>query len=1013
MKQFSLLFVFMMISLGLSAQNITVKGKVISFGDDEPLIGVNVSIVGTNNGTITDFEGNYTLDNVSSSASIEFSYVGFENKRVPVNGQTMINVALNAGTMLNEAVVTAFGVAKDKKVLGYGSQKLSGDDLMQSSQVNVINAMQGKVAGVTINSSSGAPGAGARINIRGINSLSGSNNNEPLIVVDGIIISNATNVGNVLPSAGSNALNSGEQFMNSNRLADVNMNDIESMNILKGAAATALYGQRAANGAVIITTKKGQAGSSRVQYDFSYGIQEVAKYPEIQTDYIEGFTGAITRAPSTVFWQFGPQATSEDKFYNHFKEFFRTGQSVNHALSFSGGSEKTNFQSSFSYFNNEGIVPNSDFNRLTARLSANHQVNKKLTIGTQINYANSKMTQPASGDKSIFSSLSFWMPSYDVNDYINEDGTPINPTRGIIDNPRYVAEVSPQTSDVNRIFGDINLNYKFNSWLSAKYQITADYYNDGRIRVVPNNIDLGSQVGGFVTEQSINFKEINSNLFLTGEQQLSDNLKLTVTAGNTITDISAGNLGARGEGFVAPGFLNIQNTTNYFVFKSNSLQRIVGVFADARLDVSNYLYFNVTGRNDWSSTLPEQNRSFFYPSTSVSYILTNSILEETDFLNYAKLRASWAQVGKDANPYSIGNYFSRTPGFPFGSTGGFTRDNVIGDPNLLPEITSEYEIGIEASLLKNRISLEANYFQRESRNQIVGVGVSNATGYSSYITNAGTISNNGVEVLLGLKVLKSGPLKWNMDLNWTRIRGKVESLPDDLQEITYVSANANRGILRVVEGGAVGDLYGYDWQRDDSGRTLIGTDGLPIIDATQAVRVGSALPDWTGGLNNTLHYKGFTLNVLLEMRKGGSVFDLGEMNGIRNGTIGFTGTRNVRVVWDGVTADGTQNTQEVIMDQDVYRLFRINRHYSYNLQDASWFRIRNANLSYDLPKSLIGKKVQNIRIGITGHNLFLSTPFRGYDPEGLSFGSGSNLIGFTGRNAPNVRSFNFNVSVGF
>jgi len=1013
MKHYLLLLSFVVTSLVLSAQNMTVKGKVTSIGDDEPLIGVNVSVVGTFNGTITDFEGMYTLENVSPKATLEFSYVGYENKRVLVNAQSVINASLNAGTMLNEAVVTAFGVAKDKKVLGYGSQKLGAEDLMQSSQVNVINAMQGKVAGVTINSSSGAPGAGARINIRGINSLSGSNNNEPLIVVDGIIISNATNAGNVLPSAGSNALNSNEQFMNSNRLADVNMNDIESLNILKGAAATALYGQRAANGAVIITTKKGQAGVSRVQYDFSYGLQNVAKYPEIQTDYIEGFTGAITRAPATVFWQFGPQATSEDKFYNHFRDFFRTGTSANHNLSFSGGTQKTNFQSSFSYFNNEGIVPNSDFNRITARLSANHQVNDRLTVGAQINYANSKMTQPASGDKSIFSSLTFWMPSYDVNDYINEDGTPINPTRGIIDNPRYVAEVSPQTSDVNRVFGDINLNYKVNSWLSAKYQITADYYNDGRIRVVPNNIDLGSQVGGFVTEQSINFKEINSNLFLTGERQLSDKLKLTVTAGNTITDISSGNLGARGEGFVAPGFLNIQNTTNYFVFKSNSLQRIVGVFADARLDVSDYLYFTVTGRNDWSSTLPEQNRSFFYPSTSVSYILTNSILEETDFLNYAKLRASWAQVGKDALPYSIGNYFSRTPGFPFGSTGGFTRDNVIGDPNLLPEITSEYEIGLEASILNNRVSLEANYFQRQSRNQIVPVGVSNATGYSSYITNAGVITNRGVEMLVGLKVLKDSPLKWNIDFNWTRIRGQVESLPDDLQEITYVSANADRAILRVIEGGAVGDLYGYDWQRDANGRTLIGADGLPVIDATQAIRVGNALPDWLGGMNNTLHYKGFTLNVLLEMRQGGGVFDLGEMNAIRNGTVAFTGTRDVRVIWDGVTADGSPNAQEVVMDQDIYRLFRINRHYSYNLQDASWFRIRNASLSYDVPKNFIGNKIQNIRVGLSGHNLFLSTPFRGYDPEGLSFGSGSNLIGFTGRNAPNVRSINFNVSVGF
>lgn len=1012
MKQTFTLLLLFLLGWKASAQTLTVTGKVSSADDGEPLIGATVMVKGANIAAITDVEGRFRLVDAPASGVIVVSYTGYDRKEVPINGQSVVDVVLSQANVLSEVVVTSFGIARDKKVLGYGSQALSAENLMQSNQTNLVNALQGKVAGVVINNSAGAPGAGVNINIRGINSLSGDNDNQPIVVVDGIIISNNTDVVSVLPSAGSNAVNSNEQFMNSNRLADLNLDDIESVNILKGAAATALYGQRAANGALIITTKKGKEGRTSIRYNFSYGFENIDKAPRIQRTYYQGFNGLERKPPATVFWQYGPPALPEDRFYDHFREFYVTGKNMNHSLSFSGGNAKSTFQSSFSYLNSDGIVVNTNFKRATARLAATHQMSRRLSVGAQVNYNNNTQIAPPSGDKSVFSSLWFWSPSFDINDHRNPDGSQKNPFAGIIDNPRYMAEESPQISKVNRVFGDINLNYEILPWLKARYQLTADYYNDNRNRVVGPDLDLGTQVGGFIVEQSIDFRELNSNFFLMGDRPMAKNLHLHFTLGNAVTEIKNDFLGVRGEKFIASGFYNIRNATNYFPLRGGSLRRLVGVFAEARLEYSDYLYLTLTGRNDWSSTLPEQNRSFFYPSASLSYILTNHLLRENKLLSYLKLRGSWATVGKDAPPYRIGNYFSPVPGFPFGTVGGFRRDINVGNFNLQPEFTTEAEVGLEANLFNNFMSLEANYFVRESRNQILSVPISTATGYSSYTTNAGVITNRGIELLVGLNPIR-GPFRWSIDFNWTRLRGKVTEMPEDLKTITYVSALAGRAVLRIEEGGSVGDLYGYDWRRNEQGQPIIGANGLPTLETAQYVKVGNALPDWFGGMNNTFSYKGFTLNFLLEMRQGGNVVDLGENNAIRNGTIWFTEQRDMVVRWKGVTADGKPNETNAILNQDTYRAFGINGHYSYVIQDASWFRVRNATLSYQLPKSLLGNRLSSVQVGITGRNLFLSTPFRGYDPEALAFGSGSNLIGFTGRNTPITRSFTFNLSVGF
>lgn len=1007
MKQKLLTFIALFVSVWVHAQTITVRGKVTD-ERSEGIPGVTVSVKGTNRGTLTDITGAYTLDNLTPKSVLVFSFVGYKKTEKTVSGGTLDVELLTSTNELDEVVVTSFNIAKDKRELGYGSQTIKGDVIKNTNDPNLVQAMQGRLAGVTINSAGGSPGAGSNIIIRGINSLSGGNDNQPLFIVDGIIISNDTHVGNALPSAGSNAANSNEQFANTNRAADLNPDDIESVNILKGAAATALYGQRASNGAVVITTKKGVSGKTTVTYSATYGIDQVDKVPVQQEAYSHGLSGVPRNG--FVFQQFGAPTLASDAVYDNFRTFFRQGNRMSHNLGVSGGNDKSKFYTSISYFDQAGIVPNTDFTRTTAKLSGSTQVNNSLEIGGQLNYANSTGVSPAQGDKSIYSSLSYWSPSFDVNDYLKPDGTQNNVTAGTIDNPRYYAEKSSMKTNVNRVFGDLFANIKLTDWLTARYQITSDFFNDRRNRIVPPELDLGTQVKGFVIEESFNFRELNSNFFLTATKNLSKDLNLNVMLGNNVTDIRRDGVIGRGETFVVPGFFDISNTTNFTARRTASLRRLIGVFSEAKLAYKDMLYLNVTGRNDWSSTLPANNRSFFYPSVSLAYILTESFLKDNSFVSYAKLRASSARVGKDTGPYQIDSYFQTTPGFPFGSVGGFRRDPVVGNFNLLPEITSENEIGIEASFLKNKISLEANYFERNSRNQIVDVPISNVVGYSRYTTNAGVIRNRGVELLLGFKLLKTKDFSWDANLNWDRIRSKVLSMPKDLREITYY--DQGRAALRVVEGGSVGDLYGFDWNRDSNGNVLINSTGYPSLNQSSYVKVGNALPNWKGGLANTIKYKNLSLGFLLEWRHGGDLVDLAEMNSIRNGITKFTEARDQVVIYKGVMADGTANKIPAYMDETIYRSFGFNGHHSFNVQDGSWFRIRNANLSYGLPKSTLPKGLSSVKVSITGNNLFLNTPFRGYDPESLAFGSGSNLIGFTGRNTPAVRSFAFGINLG-
>lgn len=1008
--------------LQLAMQQITVEGHVVD-QDGMPLPGATIIEKGTANGVSTNIDGHYAVRISNAQAVLVFSYVGFETKEVAVDGKETIDVVLEASSeALDEVVVTSFGIRQEKKALGYSMQEITGEEIARTEEPNLINALRGKVAGVTINSSSGAAGAGSNIIIRGITSLSPSADNQPLFVVDGMPISNSTTSGSVLPSEGSAAKGSNEQYSFTNRAADINPEDIESLSVLKGPSATALYGLRAANGVVIITTKKGKEGKTQVRVKSTVAFEEVNKVPDIQMRYREGWKGHARAFEDPTspygysygYYTWGPPNGPLDHPKNTHKEFFRTGVRFNNYVSISGGTKNTNFYTSVSNMTQEGIVPNTDYGRTTINISGETSLGDKLKVSGSAMYSNSGGSRPNGGDKSVISNLRRWSPTIDVNDYLLPDGSEKDYTNGVINNPLYLAKNSTFEDDVNRIIGSVGLNYKPFEWMTIDYKIGMDYYNDSRVRFASNAIKVAIPVNGFMIEEGINYKEINSNFLVTLQKEFNPDLSGSVTIGNQVTSIDYDRINTRGEGFNLPNFKDLSNTTNLFTNKNSTSRRLVGLFADAKLNYKETLFLNVTARNDWSSTLPKDNRSFFYPSVNMGYVFTETLgSKKSDVLSYGKVRASWAKVGKDASPYVVGQYFERTPGFPLNGVGGFKKSNSAGSLSLKPETTTSYEFGADVRLWGNRVALDLTYFEQASKNQIVSFPVSNASGLSRFTTNSGEIESTGVEAVIIVKPVQTEDFSWDFIVNWSRIRSKVKSLPEGLKVIEFQSSH--EGITsRVLQGGSPGDLYGYGYERTPSGDLLIDDQGFPNVNRDSLKYVGSAMPDWTGGITNSFNYKNFNFSFLVEVKHGGDAYDESRINDWEFGTITATNDRYKEVVFKGVTADGQPNTKPVILDQDYYRLSRYNSNAEVLMQRAPWVRLRSASLAYRLPSELIDKTFfTDVSVNITGNNLLLFTPFEGYDPEGTTYSAGSNAFGLTGYNIPNTRSVTFGLNLKF
>ncbi len=1006
-------------SVASYAQQRTVTGRVTDeSGSGMP--GVSVVIDQTTQGTVTGASGEYTLEVPVGSETLIFSFIGYTTQRVNIGNQTTINVTLKEDvTQLQEVVVTAFGVEQQRRSLGYSVQTVEGKDLVKTQQPNLVNALQGQVAGVQITNSGGAPGMSSRIIIRGITSLNPNGDNQPLFVVDGIQIDNST------------FESSGTPRGLSNRVADLNPNDIETINVLKGAAATALYGVRAANGAVIITTKKGKAGRVKVDFKTSYGFEEVNNHPDYQQRFGQGFSGEYQ---PTSFWpswgapvEAVQQINPDYRMYETTKEVMQTGKVSDNYLSVSGGGENSTIFASLAYFDQEGVIPFSDWQRVSAKISGTIDFNNKFSASGSMTYTNSGGLR-VPHDR-IMETLQYWSYSQDPTDYINPDGS--QRTYGN-SNPLYTARFWTYEDNVDRIIGNINLKYNITDWFSLNYRIGLDTYSDQREEILPGPLGVANESPlsstGFIEETRINSRNITSTFIATFNHDITDRLNATLRVGNDIFDIRRNTIVATGNEFVVPNFYHLSNVTEQLTGQAIFERRLIGLYGDLTLNYDDFLFLNITGRNDWSSTLPKENRSFFYPSFNLGFVFSE-VLELPTWVNYAKLRASYAEVGKDTNPYQTQLVYTTTD--PLNGQVGFTRSNVLGSNELKPERTSSIEFGLEANMFDNRLGLDFTWYQSNSADQILQVPVSNATGFTRLILNAGELENKGIELVLRGTPVRTPDFSWDVSLNFTRNRNTVVDIRDGIESIFIGSQFGYAGSsvsMQLIEGDPYGNLYGTSYQRYypngtpeglevlDRDRTLvIGSDGFPARNGNQLI-IGNAQPDWFAGINNSFTYKNFALSFLIDTRYGIDQYSQYDNFYAAFGQLDYSLDRNAVVVFDGVQSDGSRNDIPVWLGQGIgpdgenygASFYRNDfRGVSENfVKDASFVKLRNISLQYTLGENLISKTpFQGASLSVSANNIILWTPWQSFDPESFSAGAGGNATAFTGLGYPGVRSY--------
>ncbi|WP_116126660.1 SusC/RagA family TonB-linked outer membrane protein [Lewinella sp. IMCC34183] len=1021
-------------ALGLAQQLVT---GTVTGDDGMALIGVSVRIEGTGTGTVTDVDGTYSLTTQEGNTLI-YSYTGYGTVSREVGTQTVIDVELQAGAQLDEVVVTALGISRETKALGYSVEQLDGNEIVRTEQNNLINSLQGQVAGVQITSAGGGPGQASRIIIRGVNSLDPGANNEPLFVIDGVPISNET-----LTVGG------GSERAVSNRIADLNPQDIASMSILKGGPATALYGLRAANGAVIITTKRGQAGGLAVNFTSTYGTEEVNKFPEVQRVYTRGFGGVYD---ANSFWpSWGPTVeeaqaidpTHPDELFNNYENAFRQGNQWRNTISVSGGNEKATFRTSVSRLEHEGVLPFSTYDNTSVRINANYVANEKFSFGGGLNYVRSGGNR-VNPDR-FSTRLTYWAPAQDVNDYIREDGSMIgyrfDGTSG--NNPIYGEATNKFIDDVDRYIGNLNFTYSPFPSVTFNYTLGLDQYSDfrqnyGRGSVydgAPNFEDnLPSGFNGFVNETRIRSRDLTSNINGIFSKDIAPAFNLRFLAGFDVFDSNYDRVTTSGLGLSIYDLYSLNNVSEVQTSSNITNRRLLGLYGDLSLAYLNSIYLTVTGRNDWSSTLPVANRSFFYPSVSLGVVF-DELVDLPDFISFLKLRGSYAGIGKDTDPYRLSVVYGSIPGFPVNGVTGWTRGNLQGAPDLKPERTNTLEFGTNVRFFQNRLAVDFTYYNAKSIDQIIPVPSSPATGFTSFVLNAGSMRNEGVELSLKGSPVATEDLLWDITLNYTKNRNEVLEIYQGVEDILvsdhYGYANATASI-RLIEGQPYGNIYGQSYARfgaddddlfiDYNQPLLIGDDGFPVIESSQKI-LGNTQPDWFGALINSVTYKGVNVSFQFDTRQGVQKYNQQGNFFAAFGTAPYTLNRNETIVFDGVTADGERNTKAVFLGQGegpdgvnygngYYR--NIYRGSTENfVEDADWIRLRNVSLSYQLPDALLQNVfIDNVSLRVTGTNLWLKTPYSGFDPEG-NRGVGNGDDGFGGFTYPAVRSVLFTLNLGF
>lgn len=1099
MKKLSLVLGLVLFSIGAMLAQRTVTGSVTD-QQGEPLIGASVLVKGTTTGTVSDIDGTYSVRVPEGANVLVFSYTGFETVEITLGASNVVDVVMAEGVTLETAVVTALGVTKSEKSIGYAVQQVESTELLKANENNFVQSLAGKVAGLQVTGSAGTAGASSFFLIRGVNTLTG--NNQPLIVVDGVPIDNSQFRSGVGGAVASVAF--------SNRAIDINQNDIESVSVLKGAAATALYGSQAGNGAILITTKKGAKGGQKVSVEFSSNLtfSQVNKLPDLQQEYAQGVSGNYAGSESRQALSWGPlvdtlryvndtytYSTAQDRngdgiydynpngyivgqsspfasnrpveTYDHYK-FFQTGMASSSNLAISASNEYSSIRFSVGYLDETGVVPNNTFNRINFNLNADTKLGNKVNLGVGIQYINSGGTRIEQGSNTsgVMLGLVRTTPTFDNSNgleigdenfeaaYQFPNGTPRG-YRGlaasgfsssVYDNPYWTAYNNPLNDNVNRVIGNINLSYNPTSWLSFTWRPGLDYYSDFRKQYFA--IYSATLPAGQVFEDQYFVKRLNSDLLAAITPNISENLDLTLTLGHNIRENTIDNLYSQGDGLVIPGFYDLSNAASRFTNASNTLQRNQGLFAMVDFGFNDWLYLTGSFRGENDLSLPEASNPYYYYSIGGSVVLSELLGANAETLSFAKLRGSFGRVGLGTTAYSTDTYFNSgnfadgwTNGilFPFKGLAGFSQSDILGNPNLLPEIRDSWEAGVDLRFFRNRIGLDFTYYSSQSKDIILAVPITASTGYGNFIQNAGRLENSGIEAVLNATPVRTKDFNWDLTLNFTRNRNNVIELAEGVDQVFlggFIGSST-----RAVVGVPYGTIFGFGFYQDADGNRVIGPDGFPLADDNEKP-YESALPDWTLGFRNTFSFKGLSLSALLDVKEGGYMWngtkgalyyfgthqetaDLRGTTTVFEGNVAEVDGEGNIVFWDhdndpstyDIPRTTSANTQEVMLDQNWLAFGNANGFFGNNTEDfveeTSWVRLRDVSLSYSLPKSVVSKaKMSYLTITLTGRNLFLSTPYTGVDPETNLYGA-SNAQGLDYFNMPGTKSYMVGLQVGF
>ena len=935
---------------GVLAQTRIITGTVTSSDDGSSIPGVTVLVKGTTIGTTTDLDGKYTLTLPTKYNTLIFSYVGMKTQEITLGESNTINLAMESDVLnMDEVVVTAIGIPRETKALSYSVQEVSGDDIAKSGSVDFINALQGKVSDVQITSSSGAAGASSYITIRGVQSL--TQNNQPLFVIDGVPINN---------SGGQYGV---DGVATSNRAIDINPDDIASINVLKGGAATALYGLRAASGAIIITTKKGKATTGRkisVNFNTSVTFNKISQVIGLQDQYAQGWGGQWVGGNSFTWgpridtcsyyvdpnykWRtFNPDGqivgkndpTANGQSVNTYDpyDFFQTGITTNNAISLVGGSEVANFYFSFSDNQSTGIVPNNKFRRNTFKLSAETKLTDKFKISGNANYMISAgdRIQQGSNTSGVMLGLVRTPPTFN-NDagYIiganDPSGKPEGSQRnyragGGYDNPYWTANMNKYTDQVNRFIGSAQADWYATSWLSFTYRIGIDWWD----RKANDEIAVYSRTypSGWIKETSELNKDFNSDLIMIIQKELFTDFDLKFLFGHNMSQLYYYLQASDGYGLVIPEYYNLNNASSLSSREATSKIRRAAFYGDLSLSWKDMLYLSVTGRNDWTTTLEQGKNSFFYPSVGGGFIFTElPFLKDNKVLPYGKIRASYAIVAKDAPAYATNTYFA-SPGigdgwttgiltWPFMGYPGYTWSDILGNPDLKPEKTKTFEIGADLKFLQNRIGISYTYFSNLGEDLILLVPIAASTGYQNMWQNAGSMRTRGHEVTLELVPIKGKNWQWDILLNFAKLNNEVLELAPGVENLFLGGFTDPQ--IRAVAGEPYRSIYGYDWVYDVSGNLIIEDSGSPDptspdynpyygypIMGPDMIPLGNVDPEWNMGIGSTLRWKDLSLYLLVDIKVGGMMW-----NGTR-GALDYFGT-----------SAGTANRDENYMFEGVY-----------------------------------------------------------------------------------------------